>query len=332
MSRGFVPALMSGAIAPPANTVAPAVTGYTLQGQTLTTTNGTWTGSPSFARQWKRDGVAISAATGTTYVTQAADVGHAITCTVTGTNGGGAASATSNATTNIFTSTGLIDWVDFSQTNYVDTSLTTPAVADGDKIGGVKDYSGNLNHLVQATTGNKFVLKTGANGKNGLNTGRGTASSNTGVQCAAYAGGALTQPVTVVLVFKMRAVNTGLSVFDGGPSVTYEMGLLNNGGVWDIEAPTDTSNGAVDTNWHVLAIIFNGVTSKFRFDGNALAATSGTVGAHTMSGWTLGNSTNPVSAAASDTDFAEGFVYSGALSAGVITDIVSYLNAKWAVF
>lgn len=81
----------------PANTVLPAITGTTVTGQTLTVSNGTWTGkpAPTFARQWKRNGTNIASATGTTYVLVAADEGATITATVTATNSVGNASATS---------------------------------------------------------------------------------------------------------------------------------------------------------------------------------------------------------------------------------------------
>lgn len=65
-------------------TVAPAVTGTAQVGQTLTTTNGTWTNTPTtLARKWYADGVEISGATGTTYVVQAGDEGKKITSRVT---------------------------------------------------------------------------------------------------------------------------------------------------------------------------------------------------------------------------------------------------------
>jgi hypothetical protein len=85
--------------APPANTAAPAVTGTTVTGSTLTTTNGTWTGSPTptYTRQWLRDGNNIGAATGLTYVLVALDEGTMISCRVTGTNSAGSVPATSTA-------------------------------------------------------------------------------------------------------------------------------------------------------------------------------------------------------------------------------------------
>lgn len=84
----------------PSNTALPVITGTPVQGQTLTASNGSWTGTApiTFTRQWKRNGVNIGGATNTTYVVQAADVGQNITVTVTGTNITGSSNATSTAT------------------------------------------------------------------------------------------------------------------------------------------------------------------------------------------------------------------------------------------
>lgn len=86
------------AATPPTNQVAPVISGTPLIGETLTTTNGTWTGSPdSYTYQWKRDGVNIGSATNSTYVLVSADVGTDIICTVTATNDFGSGNANSNA-------------------------------------------------------------------------------------------------------------------------------------------------------------------------------------------------------------------------------------------
>ena len=84
----------------PINTVAPVVSGTATVGQTLTTTNGTWTGAPAptFTYQWQRVTTNISGATSSTYVLVVADVGNTIRCVVTATNALGAVSANSNAT------------------------------------------------------------------------------------------------------------------------------------------------------------------------------------------------------------------------------------------
>jgi hypothetical protein len=90
---------------PPSNSAPPVISGTTQQGQTLSTSNGSWTNSPtSFGYQWQDCNSAGSAcaniggATGSSYTLTAGDVGHTIVVVVTATNAGGSASSTSNAT------------------------------------------------------------------------------------------------------------------------------------------------------------------------------------------------------------------------------------------
>ena len=84
----------------PVNTVAPAVTGTAQARQTLTTTNGTWTGvpTPTFTYQWQFGTTNISGATSSTYVVSTTYVGQTIRCVVTATNAVSAVSANSNST------------------------------------------------------------------------------------------------------------------------------------------------------------------------------------------------------------------------------------------
>lgn len=83
----------------PVNTVAPVVSGTGVVGQTLTTTNGTWSGTLPFTYtyQWQRNSSPISGATSQTYVLVNADVGANVRCVVTATNVSGSGSANSNA-------------------------------------------------------------------------------------------------------------------------------------------------------------------------------------------------------------------------------------------
>ena len=85
----------------PLNTVAPSVSGSTTQGNTLSTTNGTWTSTDayiptSYSYQWTRAGSNISGATSSSYFTVVADVGNAIACKVTATNNRGVTTVTSS--------------------------------------------------------------------------------------------------------------------------------------------------------------------------------------------------------------------------------------------
>ncbi|MBY6005361.1 sialate O-acetylesterase [Salipiger bermudensis] len=72
-----------------ANSVVPAISGTPEIGQTLSVSDGTWTGSASrtYGYQWTRDGANIDGATANTYTLVAADDGADIGCTVTADDG-----------------------------------------------------------------------------------------------------------------------------------------------------------------------------------------------------------------------------------------------------
>ena len=85
--------------APPTNTVPPSIPASAAVDDTLECNPGSWTGSPTYAFQWLRDGAPVAGATGQFFVVGSGDVDHAISCRVTATNAGGSASATSNTVT-----------------------------------------------------------------------------------------------------------------------------------------------------------------------------------------------------------------------------------------
>jgi lysophospholipase L1-like esterase len=89
MSGLFVTNIVAGAV--PVNIVLPAISGTAQVGQTLTTSNGTWTNSPtSFAYQWQREGSNIGGATSSTYTLALADLASLVTVRVIARNGTGA--------------------------------------------------------------------------------------------------------------------------------------------------------------------------------------------------------------------------------------------------
>jgi hypothetical protein len=97
--------------AAPSNTALPAITGTPSVGQTLTTSDGTWSGSPtSFTYQWVRcpasggaadgsDCAVIGGATNKTYGPVTGDVGFTLRARVTAINSDGQTTVASNATT-----------------------------------------------------------------------------------------------------------------------------------------------------------------------------------------------------------------------------------------
>jgi fibronectin-binding autotransporter adhesin len=90
---------------PPSASIAPAVSGQTTQGQSLSTSNGSWTNDPSsYSYQWQTCDTSgnncsnISGAAGSTYALTSANVGHTLRSVVTATNAGGSGSASSAPT------------------------------------------------------------------------------------------------------------------------------------------------------------------------------------------------------------------------------------------
>ncbi len=95
-------------VTPPANTGPPTIGGSAKEGQSLSASTGTWSGSPtSYAYQWEDCSTAgescanIGGASGSSYLLAASDVGHTLRVVVTATNAGGSTPATSAQTATV---------------------------------------------------------------------------------------------------------------------------------------------------------------------------------------------------------------------------------------
>jgi hypothetical protein len=92
------------ALTPPANTSPPTISGTAKQGETLTASSGSWSGTTpiSYSYQWKRcdasGGNCSDRSTGQTYGLKSGDVGHRMRVSVTATNSDGSSSALSSPT------------------------------------------------------------------------------------------------------------------------------------------------------------------------------------------------------------------------------------------
>jgi beta-glucanase (GH16 family) len=120
---------LANTISVPVELTEPVVTGTVATGDVLTTSNGTWTNSPTgYAYQWEQCSTSgtgctnINLATNATYTVAAGDAGHTLTAIVTASNGAGPASATAPAVP-------LVD--EFNGTN-VDTNVWTVLDQQGD--------------------------------------------------------------------------------------------------------------------------------------------------------------------------------------------------------
>src|SRR6266536_4469668 len=90
----------------PSNTSLPTISGTAREGETLTASSGSWSGTTpiNFSYRWQRCNSGggscsnISGASSQTYKLVHADVGHTMRVSVTATNGDGSANAVSGAT------------------------------------------------------------------------------------------------------------------------------------------------------------------------------------------------------------------------------------------
>jgi hypothetical protein len=93
----------------PTNSAVPTISGTAKVGQTLTSTNGTWSGAPTptYAYQWQSASTSggsysnISGATSSSYTIQSGDAGKYLRLQVTATNVAGSASAESSASAQV---------------------------------------------------------------------------------------------------------------------------------------------------------------------------------------------------------------------------------------
>ncbi len=303
----------------PTNSVAPAVTGTATVGQTLSTTDGTWTGTPtSYTYQWQRAGVNISSATASTYVLIGSDYASAIRCVVTATNATGSTAANSNATAAVAYDptviSGMQGWYDSDDAS----SFTFSA---GVVVSQWSDKSGLGNHVTQSNntkrpsrngSQNSRTTVAYANAQDLHNTGLGTLN--------------LTQPVTVVAAFKYANSDTSQHqpVNLGGGSNIQQ---IYSQGTWRMYANTELDSGVTDDAlWHTCIAVFNGGSSLMFLDGTQIAA--GNAGAANGQHITIGSYDDETQAFWNG-EIAEVLIFNAAISAGNRTTLHQYLKAKW---
>lgn len=196
----------------PSPSVAPSVTPTTATGGTSTTGTqlvssiGSWSGTPTptFGYQWYYGdtNTPIAGATGATYTTLTADVGHFVFCRVTATNGAGSATSDSN-------------WVQVSAASQVGVApspTSSPVVSGAPQVGvaltatpgtwngsptptfAYQWYWADTNALISGATANSYTPVTGdightlkvvVTGTNSVSTGSATSSATAAVIAAA---------------------------------------------------------------------------------------------------------------------------------------------------
>src|SRR5436190_1984506 len=163
-ATGVVTATSSSA--PPSNSSLPTVSGTAQQGLTLTTTNGTWSGSPtSYTYAWKHcdphafTSPLISGSKASSYTLTSADVNNTLRAYVNASNSAGTGTALSAAT-------GVVTATSSTDTSVIDDEGTirmgnSPAyMTNGDKFGTLA--LGSYYNLFQALPGRTIKYVNGA--------------------------------------------------------------------------------------------------------------------------------------------------------------------------
>jgi hypothetical protein len=317
---------------PPVNQSLPTISGSATQGQTLTASTGTWggTGPFTYTYEWRRcDGNGsncTAVGTGPSYALQSGDVGSTMRVAVTASNTAGSATAASTQTSVVTppvgssnpppVTSGLQLWYDANQEAY----------ADGAAVTKWTDRSGFGRDLTSFDAGSAATFR--RNAVNGLP----AIEFNGSTSLLKTYGSTFTiaQPDTFFIVY--RSLDTGASnIFDSMNS-SLRQSFGRTGTNEDMYADVDLT--AADTfpmpGYELWSGIFNGNTSSLSKNGGVAA--SGRAGSASLSGFTLGglNSSGQYGYSFSHSLVAEVLWYSGALTSAQQSQIVSWLNGKYA--
>ncbi len=132
----------------------PTISGDAAVGSVLTANPGQWDSGMAFTYQWKRDGVAIDGATGSTYRTVTADVGRSITVAVTGSKlGYDTTTVTSDPVTVIPKMVGANGQVSGTVPATLSLTLGPPAAFGPLTAGVAKEYLASMSATVISTAG-----------------------------------------------------------------------------------------------------------------------------------------------------------------------------------
>jgi hypothetical protein len=176
---------------------------------------------------------------------------------------------------------GLVLWLKAGVGTYQDTGFSTPAVADGDPVGGWQDQSGQGHHATQATAAAKGTLKPSIkNGKSVVH------FDGVDDYLAATFGAATPFHLFVVLSPSGGgASNVGSPV--GYSDGNDRLGYSTTSATFDVGGTAITPTTPTQNNWYVVSAKANGSSSKVRVNG--ADNVSGTVGTQTATSVVVGD-------------------------------------------
>lgn len=312
----------------PVNTVAPVVSGTARVGQTLTTTNGTWSGSPtSYTYQWTRNGSNISGATSATYLTVVADMGTLVRCVVTAINAGGPSTPAASNSLDIFNFddvSNLAVWLDANDPACVlrDTGSGFVPALNGEAVARWVDKSTNGHIIAQTVAGSRPLLST----SNGPSAGR-AINFDGADDFLVKTGNLFSLPCTVFAVMNQRTWTINEVLWDTAMSGNRAYGIQRNtsGMIRTTGDVPSSNNGQTLNNWDVITWEIASNAQSVRINsatpGTATSSFTPTTSAELrLGGATSGANTTHVS-------YAAFIAYAGILSDDDETKIRQTLKA-----
>lgn len=225
----------------PTNSVLPVISGSPIVGDTLTATDGTWTGSPtSFAFLWSGTG---SPLTNSTYIPVSGDVGNNVTVRVTATNGTGSTPATSAAVGPVTTSPPVNSVAPvISGTHQVGSTLT---VSDG-TWSGSPTFTFSWNGAGSPLTNSTYVPVTGDVGNNLIATVTATNSAGSASQPSAAVGPVTAASSCAQATTYLARTSGGNEGGNAAPMTTLICGLVADGVITGNMGSTGCGTGSFD--------------------------------------------------------------------------------------
>jgi len=328
---------------PPSIATAPVVTGPPRENATLTTTNGTWFGTPpvSYTYQWQRCDAGgancspIPSANAQTYQLVTADVGSTIRAAVTGANTAGNATVSSAQTLVIVAAPGPVPAAQPPVTAGLELWFEADSVpyTDGQAVTTWADKSGNGRDLTAFTASQAPVLhQLGVNGHGAIE------FNGTSSLMKTYGSTfTISQPDTFFIVYKSLDDATPghlAYVFDSTAFATrqlFGLGPLQQTTMYaniDLHAPSTYPYAG----YQIWSGTFNGASSTEWNNGVQIAA--GPAGSSALSGLTVGALSTSAQYGYNygHSLVAEILYYSGPMSDGDRAAITAWLNQKYAAY
>lgn len=203
---------------------------------------------------------------------------------------------------------------------FQDTAGTVPITAAGQVVARINDKSGNNNHLLQATAGNRPTIQQDGNGLFYLD------YDGTADLMAAVGPGALAQPNEAIFAVFFDTLGFIRHIYDGIGASARNAILFQSDGTPQLYAGAVVTAGAVisATTLYVIEGLFNGASSVMRINGTAGSTVN--PGAQALDGIRIGGF--DAGAAPFDGRWYGGLVRNAEFDATQRTNITNYMKAK----